>query len=178
MKNISISLLKRSRIEKESESDSIESFSEIDLFIHISRWLSHLGHEREVRLNLNNKGISIWKKKTVYTLTLFSSLSFVDDFEETSFSSSSFSSIFIRLRLRLDAAVFLIFLILLARKIVDFLSFLFLFVFSFAAIAFFASVLIFVTSTRFRVSSLSDRRSFESFSFTSSTKRDQSRCVR
>ena len=59
-----------------------------------------------------------------------------------------------------------------------FYFFSFLFIFSFVAIAFSASTLIFVTSTKFEVSSLSDRRSFAFSSFISSTKRDQSRCVR
>ena len=68
MKNISISLLKRSLIKKESRLDSIEFFSEIDLFIHIWRWLSHLGHEREIRLNLKNKLNLKRKRKTKHSL--------------------------------------------------------------------------------------------------------------
>ena len=38
---------------KKSRPDSIDSFGEINLFIYISRWLLHLGHKREIRLNLN-----------------------------------------------------------------------------------------------------------------------------
>ena len=157
-------------------------FSEIDLFIHISRWLSHLEHEREVRLNLNKMKFNLKKKRnknTIYISTLFSSLSFVDDLEETSFSSSFFSSeILFRLRLRFEVAVFLIVLIFFVQKVVDFLSFFYFFVFSFVAIAFSASTLIFVTSTKIEVSSWSDRWSFIFFLFISSTRRNQSRCVR
>ena len=65
------------------------------------------------------------KKKAVYIFTLFSSLSFVNDFDETLFSFFFFSSeISSRLRLRFEVAVFLIDLIFLARRVVDFLFFL------------------------------------------------------
>ena len=54
----------------------------------------------------------------------------------------------------------------------------FLFVFSFVAISFSASTFVFVTLTKFEISSWSNRWSFAFFSFISSTKRNQSRCIR
>ena len=138
--------------------------------------------EKELRpfmkFNLNKRKTRTKEKQnTVYILTLFLLLSFVNDVEKTSFSSFSFlSRIFVRLRLRLEIAVFLTFLIFFARRVVDALFFLFIFLF--VAISLSASIFVFVTLTKSEVSSWLDRWSFLFFSFISSTRQNQSRCVR
>ena len=187
MKNISINLLKKSRIEKKSKSDSIESFNEIDFFIHISRWLSHLEHKREIRLN--HKIInSIWIKKrtkrknnlhfhTIFTLIIFTVACLLEELR----NDTIFFFFFIDFRsfaLAIWNRSLFDFLIFFARKIVDVLFFSFFFVFSFIAISLFASILIFVTLTKSEISSWLNRWSFLFSSFISSTKRNQSRCVR
>ena len=63
MKNISISLLKKSRIKKESKFDSIESFNKISSYIYYVHY-HHLEHEREIRLNLNKMKFNLYWRKT------------------------------------------------------------------------------------------------------------------
>ena len=102
------------------------------LDLPLSRMIGPIPPQREIRLNLKIKSIWIRKKNkrknTIYTFILFLLLSFLNDFETTLFFSFSFlSKIFVRLRLRFRVAIFLIFLIFFARRVVDALSFFFVF---------------------------------------------------
>ena len=162
-------------------------FSKISLYIYHVDY-HYLEHQREIRLNLKQMKFNLYWRKTrakekenkkhdLIFFTIFITIIRRWSRRDIFFFSFFSSDISFRLRLRFEVVVFLIVLIFLARRIVEFLSFFFLFVFSFVAIVFSASALIFVTSTKFEISSLSNRRSFAFFSFISSTKRNQSRCV-
>ena len=71
MKNTSISLLKKSRIEKDQNLILLSLFSEIDLVIHISRWLSSFRtrtrgqiESEQIKFNLNKWNMNKRNKNT------------------------------------------------------------------------------------------------------------------
>ena len=160
-------------------------FSKISSYIYHVDY-HHLEHECEIRLNLNReKKFNLnkekeQKKSSLNFHTIFTLFTLIKRHRRNIIFIFLLIRDFVSLALAIRSRSFLDRLDFLSTKSrsTNFLSFFFFFVFSFVAIAFSASVLIFVTSTKFEVSSWSDRWSFIFSSFISSTKRDQSRCVR